>query len=159
MGETQENRVTHQNGPNLHFQILTSLAENNKRMWRVVVRNFRGQAGSSHEEGKQMFGKQVCRDNGKERGILADFSRFLPEDTRSLCCSLLWWWLLPGTCPLFMFLRQLRGRSSFLPESYGPCLFSAWNNPIPKRCIGMTNFIFLQKQLSACRMSSCPHAQ
>ena len=33
------------------------------------------------EREKQMFGKHICRDNGKERGILADFSRFLPGDT------------------------------------------------------------------------------
>lgn len=52
MGETKENLVTRQNGPNLHFQIPSSLAEGNKRMLKVVVWNFRGQEGSSHGEGK-----------------------------------------------------------------------------------------------------------
>lgn len=52
MGETQENLVTRQKGLNLHFQIPSSLAEDNKRMMKVVVRNFRGQEGSSRGEGK-----------------------------------------------------------------------------------------------------------
>lgn len=46
MGETQENLVTRQNGPT------SSLAEDNKRMLKVVGSNFRGQEGSSHGEGK-----------------------------------------------------------------------------------------------------------
>ena len=61
MGETQENLVTRQNGPNLHFQIPSSLAEGNKRMLKVVVWNFRGQEGSSHGEGKaNVWNTNVC---------------------------------------------------------------------------------------------------
>ena len=83
MGETQENLVTRQNGPNLHFQIPSSLAEDNKRMLKVVVCPSEGRKEAHMEKEKQMFGKHICRDNGKERGILADFSRFLPGDTLS----------------------------------------------------------------------------
>lgn len=78
--------MTRQNGPT------SSLAEDNKS-GMLVSRGSEiseGRKEARMEREKQMFGKHICRDNGKERGILADFSRFLPGDTLSSYYSLLW---------------------------------------------------------------------
>ena len=129
-----------------------------KRMLGAVVWDFKA---IHMEMEKQMFGKQMfagpCRDSGAQRRILtSDLTLW----GASLCAPSSYysypWWQLPSWNRCSTFFQAVRGRSKFLPESFGPWLLKQsiciWNNPYAKETFWGGNFAVIWK--NSCRALS-----
>lgn len=132
MGETQENRITYQNGWGTHFTYHLQL-------------KIKQDVGDS-VWGIQRGGRQLTRRwkskclvyMDTEYSLISKVCLNLPT-TQVHTLGRYAWWSLGQAFHLNVF-RQLGESQKVLPESFGPSLFSAWNNPQAKETFWDSKF-------------------
>lgn len=132
MEETQKNWVTHQNGWKLHLKYCP----------QVKTKEVVGGSGLGLQKGRREFTRRwkskclVYMDT--EYSLISKVCLNLPT-TQVHTLGRYAWWSLGQAFHLNVF-RQLGESQKVLPESFGPSLFSAWNNPQAKETFWDSKF-------------------